>query len=159
MYVYEFNYYGADEDAFESSFGQFGSDTQVFDGRFNCGNRSGNMDTHFFCGVPIGQTITRAIGSWDARPTDGLGGWTLSDHHAYDPVERALHRGDGSTTRAEALPPVVETVAGTTKRGVGGGRGGRELPEGRRRSRRRRTSTTSATTSARPTATSTSTAA
>ncbi|MBE2320610.1 hypothetical protein DVA67_031915 [Solirubrobacter sp. CPCC 204708] len=128
IYVYEFNYYDAPED-FESSFGQFGSDTQVFDGRFACGNRSGNMDTHFFCGIPIGQTITRAIGSWDARPTDGLGGWSLRDHHAYDPVERALRRGDGSTVRSEAMAPVVETLAGTTNSGVGGGRGSSNYPK------------------------------
>ena len=67
IYVYEFNYYGAETDELESSFSQFGSDTEVFDGRYSCGNRSGTMDTHFFCGVPVGQTITRAIGSWDAR--------------------------------------------------------------------------------------------
>ncbi len=89
----------------------------------------GTMDTHFFCGVPVGQTITRAIGSWDARPTNGLGGWSLSDHHAYDPVERALHRGDGATIRAEALPPVVDKVAGTTNTGVGSGRGGANYPK------------------------------
>ena len=87
------------------------------------------MDTHFFCGVPVGQTITRAIGSWDARTTNGLGGWSLSDHHAYDPVERALHRGDGATIRGEALPPVVNTVAGTTNTGVGSGRGGANFPK------------------------------
>ena len=156
IYVYEFNYYGASED-FGAAFGQFGSDTEVFDGRFACGNRSGTMDTHFFCGIPIGQTITRAIGSWDARPTDGLGGWTLSDHHAYDPVERALHRGDGSTTRAEALPPIVKTLAGT--------RPAASAPAAARAATSRRTarppttptSTTSATTCARRTATCTST--
>src|SRR3954451_1846801 len=42
IYVYEFNYYGATDD-FASSFSQFGSDTQVFDGRYSCGNRSGTM--------------------------------------------------------------------------------------------------------------------
>ncbi|WP_028062594.1 RHS repeat-associated core domain-containing protein [Solirubrobacter soli] len=129
IYVYEFNYYGADTDEWQSSFSQFGSDSQVFDGRYACGNVSGNMDTHFFCGVPVGQTITRAIGSWDARAANGLGGWSLSDHHAYDPVERALHRGDGATTRAEALPPVVVKVAGTTNTGVGSGRGGANYPK------------------------------
>ena len=128
IYVYDFKYYEATED-FDSSFGQFGSDTQVFDGRFACGNRSGSMDTHFFCGIPIGQTITRAIGSWDARPTDGLGGWSLNEHHAYDPVERALRRGDGSTVRSEALPPVAETLAGNDRSGVGGGRGSGNYPK------------------------------
>jgi RHS repeat-associated protein len=120
LYVYEFNYYESRSD-FASSFSQFGSDSQVFDGRGACGNRAGNMDSHFFCGIPIGQTITRAIGSWDARPTHGLGGWSLSEHHAYDPLEGALHRGDGASVRAEAMPAAVQTIAGTTRRGVGGG--------------------------------------
>jgi len=128
IYVYEFNYYGA-TDEFASSFSQFGSDTEIFDGRYQCGNRSGTMDTHFFCGVPVGQTITRAIGSWDARPTHGLGGWSLSDHHAYDTVERALHRGDGATIRSEALAPVVNKLAGTINTGVGGGRGSSNFPK------------------------------
>jgi RHS repeat-associated protein len=129
IYVYEFTYFGEEADEWESSFSQFGSDSQVFDGRFACGNRSGNMDTHFFCGVPVGQTISRAIGSWDARTTNGLGGWSLSEQHAYDSVERALHRGDGATIRAEALPPSVVKLAGTTNTGVGSGRGGSNYPK------------------------------
>ena len=32
----------------------------------------------------------------DAR-TQGLGGWTLDVHHAYDPLSRTLYLGDGST--------------------------------------------------------------
>ena len=40
IYVYEFNYYGASEDVRRPSFSQFGSDTEVFDGRYACGNRS-----------------------------------------------------------------------------------------------------------------------
>ncbi len=129
IYVYEFNYYGSNDSDWQASFSQFGSDSEVFDGRGACGNVSGTMDTHFFCGVPVGQTITRAIGAWDARPTDGLGGWTLSDHHAYDPVERTLHRGDGSTIRAQALPPVAQTIAGSRSRGVGGGEGSDNFPK------------------------------
>ena len=128
LYVYEFNYYESSTD-FSSSFSQFGSDSEVFDGRFNCGNRAGNMDSHFFCGIPIGQTITRAIGSWDARPTHGLGGWSLNEHHAYDPVEKALHRGDGAVVRSEAMPPAVERLAGTYGRGVGGGPGAENFPK------------------------------
>jgi RHS repeat-associated protein len=128
VYVYEFNYYEASED-FSASFSQFGTDTEFMDGRYMCGNVSGRMDTHFFCGIPIGQTITRALGSWDARAANGLGGWSLSDHHAYDPIEKALHRGDGSTVRADALPPVADTLAGTTRRGIGGGEGSANFPK------------------------------
>ena len=70
IYVYEFNYYGADDRRVRVVASASSARTpQVFDGRYSCGNRRGTMDTHFFCGVPVGQTITRAIGSWDARPT------------------------------------------------------------------------------------------
>ncbi len=124
LYVYEFNYYGGDRNGWDRSFGQFGSDTQVFDGRGACGNRLMGVDAQFFCGVPVGQTITRAIGSWDARPTHALGGWSLSEHHAYDPLEKALHRGDGTTERGDAMPSAVTKIAGTLSRGVGGGQGG-----------------------------------
>ena len=53
----------------------------------------------------------------------------MNEHHAYDPVERALRRGDGSTVRSEALPPVVETLAGNDRSGVGGGRGSGNYPK------------------------------
>jgi RHS repeat-associated protein len=49
--------------------------------------------------ILIWQEFTTALGSWDAR-SQGLGGWTLSRHHAYDPFARVLHRGDGSRQAA-----------------------------------------------------------
>jgi len=51
------------------------------------------------------------IGAWDARP-QGLGGWSPSVHHVYDPVGRTLYRGDGRKRSAEGLPPIIATVAG-----------------------------------------------
>ncbi len=37
------------------------------------------------------QDSARTIGVWDQRTSgDGLGGWSLSVHHAYDPVARSL---------------------------------------------------------------------
>jgi len=121
-YIYTLKYYPAAAE-FESSFGQFPSETVYWNGRGSCGNQlvSGwNRDTdfewiykaHFFCGIGIGQTIYRAIGSWDARATAGLGGWTLDAHHAYDPQERVLYRGDGTREMADALGTMVVTVAG-----------------------------------------------
>jgi hypothetical protein len=38
-------------------------------------------DPHFFCGVPVARTVRRSIGAWNAAGV-GLGGWTLSVHHA-----------------------------------------------------------------------------
>jgi hypothetical protein len=125
IYVYEFNYYASDDD-FSSSFAAFPSDTEVFDGRYACGNVSGSMETHFFCGIPVGQTITRTVGGWDSRQAEGLGGWTISDHHTYDPGNGSVYKGDGTRHRAEALGPSTRTVAG----GFGGPRLGSPQAEG-----------------------------
>jgi RHS repeat-associated protein len=47
----------------------------------------------------------------------GLGGFSLSSHHAYDPLGKTLYLGDGRRRHAEASEPVISTVAG----GNGGG--------------------------------------
>jgi RHS repeat-associated protein len=60
------------------------------------------------------------IGRWDAFSASGLGGWSLSAHHAYDPFSQVLHRGDGGQMRAEDVPARIETVAGTSVAGQGG---------------------------------------
>lgn len=49
------------------------------------------------------------IGTWDAR-AQGLGGWTLEVRHAYDPVGRVLHLGNGGRRSARELTPVIDTV-------------------------------------------------
>src|ERR1019366_1023216 len=53
------------------------------------------------------------LGDWDAR-CQGLGGWTLNIHHAYDPIGRVLHFGGGTRREGMNLPAVVTTVAGGT---------------------------------------------
>ena len=50
-------------------------------------------------------------GYTDARAA-GLGGWTLSVHHFYDPVARVLHTGDGRRREAGSLPLVMTRHAG-----------------------------------------------
>ena len=57
---------------------------------------------------------------WDARSTDGLGGWTLSAHHTYDPVGRVLYMGDGTRRSVGEVGSVVRTVAGNGVEGSGG---------------------------------------
>ncbi len=52
------------------------------------------------------------IGNWDSRAA-GLGGWTLSTHHAYDPAGQVLYRGDGRKQTTRALAPFISTFAGT----------------------------------------------
>ncbi len=51
------------------------------------------------------------VGGWDARGS-GLGGWSLSPHHSYDPYSRVLYTGDGRQRRAEQLPDVIRRVVG-----------------------------------------------
>jgi RHS repeat-associated protein len=48
----------------------------------------------------IWQEDATKLGTIDTRG-EGLGGWTLSIHHAYDPVSRTLVMGDGSQRDAE----------------------------------------------------------
>jgi RHS repeat-associated protein len=59
------------------------------------------------------------LGLWDARAA-GLGGWTLSAHHAYDPVGRTLHLGTGEsrTVGRLGIPAVIDRLAGGTDQNV-----------------------------------------
>jgi len=52
------------------------------------------------------------LGGLHALPL-GLGGWTLSAHHVYNPVARVLYLGDGRRRVGAAIGSVVSTVAGT----------------------------------------------
>jgi hypothetical protein len=61
-------------------------------------------------------------GAWDARAA-GLGGWTLSPHHAYDPAGEVLYRGDGGRQSANAIGSTISTFAGTGQ-GIYDGDGG-----------------------------------
>jgi hypothetical protein len=77
-----------------------------------------------FSGVPITgsrarQEITlwqewkRLIGMWDMQ-AQGLGGWSLSVQHSYDPKGRTLFLGDGGRLDADALGvTVINTAAGS----------------------------------------------
>jgi RHS repeat-associated protein len=58
------------------------------------------------------QRLMVGAGSdFDARALR-LGGWTLSEHHAYDPAAKVLHMGNGSRRSADVMGPVITTVAG-----------------------------------------------
>jgi RHS repeat-associated protein len=118
IYVYEFQYY-ASENSFDQSFASFPSDLEVFDGRYSCGSISRSIEAHFFCGVPIGQTVTRSIGSWDAKAADRLGGWSLSGHHTYDPGNGVVHLGDGTDRSAQAIGAMTRTIVGGSGPGIG----------------------------------------
>jgi RHS repeat-associated protein len=56
---------------------------------------------------------------WDAL-WQGLGGWSLSVHHAYDPGARVIHFGNGAQRSAAQVAGVITTVAGSSTHGYGG---------------------------------------
>ena len=62
----------------------------------------------------IGIQVTRTayVGSWDQRGA-GLGGWSLSQVHAYDVNRGRLLRGDGSRRSVKTLPEVASTAIGS----------------------------------------------
>jgi RHS repeat-associated protein len=68
--------------------------------------------------VTLWRTWDGALGAWDARAA-GLGGWTLSAHHIYDPIEQALYLGNGRRRSARIGGPIIEKAAG----GIPGGPG------------------------------------
>ncbi|MGH8474248.1 MAG: RHS repeat-associated core domain-containing protein [Methylococcales bacterium] len=72
--------------------------------------------------VTIWQENRTGMGPWDARG-QGLGGWNLSVHHAYDPIAKVLYLGTGDRRSAEQIPPVITTFAGggSPPDGVGDG--------------------------------------
>jgi RHS repeat-associated protein len=49
------------------------------------------------------------LGGWDDRGR-GLGGWTLSAHHAYDPRNQTLYRGDGERSSGTDLNRLVSNT-------------------------------------------------
>lgn len=62
------------------------------------------------------------IGPFDMRGT-GLGGWSLSEHHAYDPNGQIIYLGNGRQRSAAFVPAVITTFAGggTPADGLGDG--------------------------------------
>ncbi len=65
------------------------------------------------------QKWRASIGAWDNRAA-GLGGWSLSVHHAYDPVSRIFYGGDGSRQDITSFATSIQTVAGRYPSGFSG---------------------------------------
>ena len=47
-----------------------------------------------------------------SAPPQTLGGWTLSEHHAYDPMGQKLYEGNGKQRNVQTVSNVIETFAG-----------------------------------------------
>ena len=61
--------------------------------------------------MTLWQEWEAVLAAWDAR-ADGLGGWSLSPHHVYDPVGRILYYGDGSQRSVDNINQTIDTEAG-----------------------------------------------
>lgn len=61
--------------------------------------------------ITLWQQNTESVGGWDGARL-GLGGWSLSAQHAYNPVTRVLALGDGTSQSGDTLEHVITTVAG-----------------------------------------------
>lgn len=85
-----------------------------------------------FSGVTIeGDPTRREIIFWKKKTatlgmlsalSQGLGGWTLSVHHAYDPGGKVLYLGTGRRQSIDQLPQTIETFVGSNTAIRGGGR-------------------------------------
>ena len=62
------------------------------------------------------------IGLWDATQL-GLGGWTLTGHHVYDPETQVLYCGHGEKRDASSIPALAESFAGQEAAGFSGDNG------------------------------------
>jgi RHS repeat-associated protein len=70
--------------------------------------------------VILWQEWQGQLGAWQAR-AQGLGGWTLSVQHAYDPIGKTLYLGNGDRRSAASLnQDIIKTVAGTGQPGQPG---------------------------------------
>jgi RHS repeat-associated protein len=70
--------------------------------------------------INVSQVWQEVLGNWDTRG-QGLAGWTLSVHHAYDPLGKTLYLGDGSRRSAQGIGlSTISTVAGTGASGYSG---------------------------------------
>ena len=69
--------------------------------------------------VTLNRVTEAIIGPWDARQ-QGLGGWSLDVHHAYDPIGRILYQGNGTRRSVQTINAAISTVAGSGAQGFGG---------------------------------------
>ncbi|NMQ17856.1 hypothetical protein E4P82_00730 [Candidatus Competibacter phosphatis] len=70
--------------------------------------------------VILWQEQKNQIGPWNAQQ-QGLGGWALGVHHAYDPVGKILYLGNGGRRNADKLlDAIIANAAGTGVNGFGG---------------------------------------
>lgn len=67
---------------------------------------------------PLSTVWQDRLGELQAPPVVGAG-WSLDIHHAYDPIDRVIRRGDGSREIGGVLSSVINTAAGTGVKALG----------------------------------------
>jgi len=103
-YVYGAAYYSAPSD-FDASFAHLGASSSATGGQLSIVGRRQALE------VGIAKTWSKTLGAFSSDAA-GLGAWSLSVHHAYDPVGRILYRGDGRRRSAISIGRVITTPAG-----------------------------------------------
>lgn len=90
-------------------------------GSFGGGGGGGNVPTAILNPRQLQVLVTWRgfIGPWNVIP-QGLGGWTISAHHSYDPTSRVLHLGTGEQRSAQAIGNVMQPLGGTGVFGFSG---------------------------------------
>jgi len=100
----------------------------VYDGAYMTPSALGNAFAAFG-GALSGSRARQEVTIWQESAVamgydavgQGLAGWTLDVHHAYDPAGKALHLGDGGRRSAQAAgSSTITTVAGNGSAGSGG---------------------------------------
>ena len=103
-YVYGAAYYSAPSD-FDASFAHLGASSSATGGQLSIVGQRQALE------VGIAKTWSKTLGAFSSDAA-GLGAWSLSVHHAYDPVGRILYRGDGRRRSAISIGRVITTPAG-----------------------------------------------
>jgi RHS repeat-associated protein len=64
-------------------------------------------------GIYVSRLFERELGPWQPASLAGVGGWTFTVHHTYDPVHQVIHQGDGTQRSARNIGLVMKTFAGS----------------------------------------------
>lgn len=70
--------------------------------------------------IEFAQTQTVYVSNIDSSKTGGIGGWSLSVHHVYDPNEKALFQGDGKRRSVQSINDILKNSAGNGNFGFNG---------------------------------------
>ena len=110
-YLYDLIYYAASDD-FAASFARVGRANGIDNGVKIIGNPANRT-------MELIKQSRATLGNFIPRD-DGLGLWTISQHHSYDQSDSTLHLGDGGEVKTDRLGEIITTVAGNGVIGLSG---------------------------------------